>query len=131
MTHMKKWRRPSVLKLISVLSDTNNFDNFKTIATSKEGKIRDSNIHCIKVKPNSEQYRSSIASLINARLIKRKRTDNGYCLTEFGKQVYQSQNIIKDAINAYLKLKALDDSIEKSDELAKEAVSLIMDSFYR
>lgn len=55
--------------------------------------------------------------MTRAGLVKRKNSK--YILTTFGKIVYESQLTIKNALNNYWKLKAID-SLETANELPKD-----------
>jgi hypothetical protein len=113
---------PSIVNLLSAISDDKALTLFKTIAFENT----DSDNLLNRTKLSRKQYYSRIADLIKAGLVKRK--SGRYFLTAAGKVVYDSQILIETAINNYWKLKAIDSLESKDlseDEYAKVVNTLI------
>ena len=98
---------PTLSYILKRISDEKALTLFNSIVISDGEKpvlLRKSNI-------TTRQYYSRISGLMDAGLIKRRRT--GYALTTLGKVVYDSQMIIGKALSYYSRLKAIE-SIEMS-----------------
>jgi hypothetical protein len=113
---------PSIVNLLSAISDDKALTLFKTIAFENT----DSETLLNRTKLSRKQYYLRIADLIKAGLVKRK--SGRYFLTAAGKVVYDSQILIETAINNYWKLKVIDSLEPKDlseDEYAKVVNTLI------
>ena len=113
---------PSIVNLLSAISDDKALTLFKTIAFENT----DSETLLNRTKLSRKQYYSRIADLIKAGLVKRK--SGRYFLTSYGKIVYDAHTLVEKAINNYWKLKVIDSLEPKDlseDEYAKVVNTLI------
>jgi len=108
----------SVSDSLSAISDDKSLVLFNTIALASE----DSSILLSKLELTRKQYYSRMSELTKACLIRRR---NGrYFLTSFGRIVYDAQELIGNAVQYSLKLKAID-SIDTPEFPVEERNKLI------
>jgi len=108
----------SVSDTLSAISDDKSLVLFYTIALASG----DSSILISRLNLTRKQYYSRMSDLTNAGLTLRK---NGkYFLTSFGSVVYEAQELIGNALQYWLKLKAID-SIESPEFPVEERDKLI------
>lgn len=108
----------SVSYSLSAISNDKSLVLFNTIALANE----DSSILISRLELTRKQYYSRMSVLTKAGLIRRR---NGrYFLTSFGRIVYDAQELIGNAIQYSLKLKAID-SIDTLEFPVEERNKLI------
>jgi hypothetical protein len=108
----------SVSDSLSAISNDKSLVLFNTIALASE----DSSILISRLELTRKQYYSRMSELTKAGLIRRR---NGrYFLTSFGRIVYDAQELIGNAIQYSLKLKAID-SIDTPEFPVEERNKLI------
>jgi len=91
---------------LRALSDDKSLALFNMVAFNM---LQDTAVVMTRLGITKKQYYSKMNQLINAGLVMRK--SGMYFVTSLGKVVYESHTLIGQAINNYLKLKAID-SIE-------------------
>ena len=108
----------SVSDSLSAISNDKSLVLFNTIALASEG----SSILISRLELTRKQYYSRMSELTKSGLIRRR---NGrYFLTSFGRIVYDAQELIGNAIQYSLKLKAID-SIDTPEFPVEERNKLI------
>ena len=108
----------SVSDSLSAISNDRSLVLFNTIALANE----DSSILISKLELTRKQYYSRMSELTKAGLI--RRMNGRYFLTSFGRIVYDAQELIGNAIQYSLKLKAID-SIDTPEFPVEERNKLI------
>jgi len=108
----------SVSDSLSAISNDKSLVLFNTIALASE----DSSILISKLELTRKQYYSRMSELTKAGLI--RRMNGRYFLTSFGRIVYDAQELIGNAIQYSLKLKAID-SIDTPEFPVEERNKLI------
>ena len=108
----------SVSDSLSAISNDKSLVLFNTIALASE----DSSILISRLELTRKQYYSRMSELTKAGLI--RRMNGRYFLTSFGRIVYDAQELIGNAIQYSLKLKAID-SIDTPEFPVEERNKLI------
>jgi hypothetical protein len=108
----------SVSDSLSAISNDKSLVLFNTIALASE----DSSILISRLELTRKQYYSRMSELTKAGLIRRR--NSRYFLTSFGRIVYDAQELIGNAIQYSLKLKAID-SIDTPEFPVEERNKLI------
>jgi predicted transcriptional regulator len=103
----------SISDVLNSISDEKTLDIFNTIAVAK--KKNDTYSMKEQIKLTEKQYYSRMHKLLVAGLI--KRTNGKYFLTTFGKIVHEHYVGIQNAVNAYSKLRALDEILKNDKEV--------------
>jgi predicted transcriptional regulator len=101
----------SIANILNTISDDTSLLLLKAIALCNSKSSRDTVIYRLHLTRN--RYYSRMSKLVKANLV--KRNNRTYFLTNLGKIIIDTQNIIAMAIQDYWKLKALD-GIEMSDK---------------
>ena len=103
----------SITDVLSSISDEKTLDILNTIAVVK----RKDDIYSMKeqIKLTKKQYYSRMHKLSVAGLI--KRTNGKYFLTTFGKLIHEHYVGIQNAVNAYSKLRALDEILKNDNKV--------------
>jgi hypothetical protein len=110
----------SVANIFKSLSDEQSVLLFTTIAT----KSIDSVELRSKISLTRKQYYSKLSRMIRAGLMRRRK--GNLVVTTFGKIVFSSQKVVKDAYNCQWKLKVLD-SIDAYEEISQEERGKLLD----
>ena len=108
----------SVSDSLSAISNDKSLVLFNTIALASE----DSSILISRLELTRKQYYSRMSELTKAGLI--RRMNGRYFLTSFGRIVYDAQELIGNALQYSLKLKAID-SIDTPEFPVEERNKLI------
>ena len=103
----------SITDVLNSISDEKTLDILNTIAVVK----RKDDIYSMKeqIKLTKKQYYSRMHKLSVAGLI--KRTNGKYFLTTFGKIIHEHYVGIQNAVNAYSKLRALDEILKNDNKV--------------
>jgi len=103
----------SITDVLNSISDEKTLDILNTIAVVK----RKDDIYSMKeqIKLTKKQYYSRMHKLSVAGLI--KRTNGKYFLTTLGKIIHEHCVGIQNAVNAYSKLRALDEILKNDKEV--------------
>jgi CheY-like chemotaxis protein/predicted transcriptional regulator len=109
---------PSMVDILTVLSDNNALNIFKIVALSS----CDSNFIMREARLTLKQYYSRMTNLLKAGLVRKK--EGKYYLTSLGKVFYNLQIIAENTLSNYWKLKAID----TFDNLSKEEYNRFIDS---
>jgi CheY-like chemotaxis protein/predicted transcriptional regulator len=109
---------PSMVDILTVLSDNKALNIFKIVALSS----CDSNFIMREARLTLKQYYSRMTNLLKAGLVRKK--EGKYYLTSLGKVFYNLQIIAENTLSNYWKLKAID----TFDNLSKEEYNRFIDS---
>ena len=103
----------SITDVLNSISDEKTLDILNTIAVVK----RKDDIYSMKeqIKLTKKQYYSRMHKLSVAGLI--KRTNGKYFLTTLGKIIHEHCVGIQNAVNAYSKLRALDEILKNDNKV--------------
>jgi predicted transcriptional regulator len=112
----------TVADVLKTIADDKSLALFNTIALSSG----DSDIFINTLKLTRKQYYSRLSALLKLGLVKRDR--GNYSLTTFGIIIYDTQEIIGNAVNQYWKLKAIDSIRAGNGEVPQEQLDRIIDT---
>lgn len=102
----------SISDVLNSISDDKTLDIFNTIAVVN--KKNDTYSMKQQFKLTRKQYYSRMHKLSVAGLI--KRTNGKYFLTTFGKIIHEHYVKIQNAVNAYSKIRALDEILKHDND---------------
>lgn len=102
----------SISDVLNSISDDKTLDIFNTIAVVN--KKNDTYSMKQQFKLTRKQYYSRMHKLSVAGLI--KRTNGKYFLTTFGKIIHEHYLGIQNAVNAYSKLRAIDEILKNDND---------------
>lgn len=112
-----------VSRILNILSDSESIELLMAMSLAPQSSNYD--VLGRKLKLTRKQFYSRSSSFTKIGIV--ERIQGKYCLTSFGKLILHAIEVIEDAINIYMRLKAID-MMDISEQITKEEIVKLIDT---